>query len=551
MVSKINRQEKIVSGIVGCSISAFFCFLLPLQTFLANQDLFEFGVGELLWQSSLLTLGVGALLWLFLISASRYVGRFLTVVIVAFAICAYLEIGILSIGLPTLNGDPFCFTDILRKIWDSAILAGVFLIFTLSYRFVKGFVHWVAVCICIMMIASLLDVRGKGAAKKSVSVFSDGFCSPYEVAKSVTYSPKRNVLIISIDAVSGDVVKEILDEEPKLREKFAGFTEYTNVIGMHEMTVRGYPGLITGEYYNPSNSLDAYVQSIFSEKSLLYPYIKAGAKLYVNPGCMRYGYTNDKAEINESYNKKVRWCVFLRRSPEIPYLNLLDVLKFRLAPYKFKSLVLLRAFSDSIKTPNLKREKDLFPVLSSGRIADGVSLSLLCFHTRGVHVPLIYNRDGEMLDIPVNTVKGLKDQTTYVLSEVGTFLDNLRERGIYDVSTVVLTTDHGTSVGSADGHCGAPQAFLMIKPTGQNSPLKESSLATSLSRVANVARILSERDMAIDEIDAQLRASASRLYRAKLIHDVRYKDVWFDENGAVDTEKSPPNGISEKGWLVD
>ena len=551
MESKINKQEKIVSGIVGFAISVFFCFLLPLQTFLANRDLFEFGVVELLWQSGILAFGVGVLLCLLLIIASRFVGRLISVVIVALTFCAYLETGILSIGLPTLNGDPFCFTDILRKIWDAAILAGVFLIFIVCYRYVKGFVHWVAVCTCLMMVASLFDVGVKGRTKKSSSAFSDGFCSPYEVAKSVVYSPIRNVLLISLDAVPGDLVRDILDEEPDLREKFTGFTEYTNVIGMHEMTVRGYPGLITGEYYDPSDSLDAYVQSIFSEKSLLYPYLKVGARLYVNPGCMRYGYTNDKVEIDQSSDDKGRWCAFLRRSPEIPYLNLFDVLKFRLVPYKFKSVVLLRIFSESIKTPNLKREKDLFPVLSEGKIAEDASLSLLCFHTRGVHVPLIYNRNGEMLDVPVNTVKGLKDQTIYVLFEVGLFLDSLRERGVYDVSTVILTTDHGTSVGSADGHCGAPQAFLMIKPTGQKAVLKESSLATDLSRVAKVAKILAERDMELDEINAQLRVVTPRLYRAKLIHDVYYKDVWFDENGVVIPEKSPTSGISPNGWLLD
>ena len=124
-----------------------------------------------------------------------------------------------------------------------------------------------------MMVASLFDVGVKGRTKKNSSAFSDGFCSPYEVAKSVVYSPIRNVLLISLDAVPGDLVRDILVEEPDLREKFTGFTEYTNVIGMHEMTVRGYPGLITGEYYDPSDSLDAYVQSIFSEKSLLYPYL--------------------------------------------------------------------------------------------------------------------------------------------------------------------------------------------------------------------------------------------------------------------------------------
>ena len=550
MKNVINRKLLIQAVFVAVCAATFFCFLLPLQTFLANRSLFEVGLGELLWQSGLLTIVVSVTLGVVLAITTPILGNFCQLLVVAIMVCAYLESGILSVGLPTLNGDPYCFTDILRKIYDSAILAIIFIALMSSYKYIKEYIHWIAVGLNIMMIASLFDVGGKQSDSIKKTSFSSGYCSKYEVARNARYSSHRNVLLISIDAGSGDVIKELFEEEKVLREQFSGFTYYFNTIGMHEITVRGYPGLLTGEYYDPKCSLGDYAQSVFSDKSLLFPYLKVNAGLYVNPGVMHYGYTNQKLESSYKEERPVNKCVFLRRSPEIPYLHLFDVMRFRLVPYKFKATTLVSIFQNANKTPNLTREKDLFALLAEGKIDEDSKLNMLCFHTRGTHVPITYNREGELLPVPLNTQQGLKDQSYYVLSEIGKFLRRLRERGIYDNSTIILATDHGASVGSADGHCGAPQVFLMIKPTHASGDLRMSRLPTGLSRVAPVARCLSQRDLSLEGIEQVLEIREPRLYRAKLLRDINYRDVWFDVDGSVMTDKSPAERISEKGWLL-
>ena len=59
--------------------------------------------------------------------------------------------------------------------------------------------------------------------------------SPIEtVIRSVTYSTNRNVMVFVIDSLEREQAHAIMEDAeagPELREKFRGFTEFTNNVG--------------------------------------------------------------------------------------------------------------------------------------------------------------------------------------------------------------------------------------------------------------------------------------------------------------------------------
>ena len=57
---------------------------------------------------------------------TRLFGRWVLSLVFAFAVCAYLESGILSAGLPSLKGKLTLYTDLARGLKDAAVWAGVF-----------------------------------------------------------------------------------------------------------------------------------------------------------------------------------------------------------------------------------------------------------------------------------------------------------------------------------------------------------------------------------------------------------------------------------------
>ncbi len=61
----------------------------------------------------------------------------------------------------------------------------------------------------------------------------------------------KNVIVLMLDRAMGEYIPFLFDEKPELREQFAGFTYYSNVISFGGHTNFGMPALIGGYEYTP------------------------------------------------------------------------------------------------------------------------------------------------------------------------------------------------------------------------------------------------------------------------------------------------------------
>lgn len=61
----------------------------------------------------------------------------------------------------------------------------------------------------------------------------------------------KNVIVLMLDRGMGEYIPYIMNEKPKLREQFAGFTYYSNVISFGALTNFGVPALLGGYEYTP------------------------------------------------------------------------------------------------------------------------------------------------------------------------------------------------------------------------------------------------------------------------------------------------------------
>lgn len=72
-----------------------------------------------------------------------------------------------------------------------------------------------------------------------------------ETPKFTMYKNGKNVVVIMLDRAMGEYVPYIFNEKPELKEKFSGFTAYTNVISFGGYTNTGSPALLGGYEYTP------------------------------------------------------------------------------------------------------------------------------------------------------------------------------------------------------------------------------------------------------------------------------------------------------------
>ena len=528
-------KQKHVALSFGLAAITAMCLavIVPLQSYLCNKSLYDFSLQEFLVESFVIALGITIFCGVILLASEFLTGRLLHVLCVAFLVYEYLEIGFFSMSLPPIDGKLVSGCDPFLKYVDIGVLLLLVGLGVLLCRYVKNFLHWIALGVLLLMTASLFDVRREKSTKTS-GMLAECACEKYDVAKNVRYSSKKNLFLIIIDATPSDITTDILLEQNELQKSYCGFTAYTNTVGMSDLTIRGLPGLLTGKYYEPGMSEQEYVDTCLGDDSFLMPWCSSNKPFYFVPGCFKVGFTNRRARsfMDNSTVARSR-SVFLRQTIDIPYPTLFDVMCYRMVPHHFKKKVItkiLRYSSDS--RYDVYGEAPLYRILKEADLSEE-PVAIHVYHTRGLHPPAVIDRNGKALATFSEERSAFHEVGIYVLRQLASLMDALREKGVYDSSTIVVTADHGSWVLDKSSELrGTDSVLLWVKPPQARAPWHLDGTPVSSSRVAPLMRRAMDCDLTQDEI-SQILYQKERLYRPLLPKPDYYVDFIFDENRKI------------------
>ena len=522
-------------ALIAAAVAATLALVLPLQVFLGNASLYPFGIGRLLAELGVVFLALSLALFALLLVSARFLRGALHGIVLGAAVCVYLESGLLSAGLPEING-AFApeLAVVSRGVVDCVVWALLLVGGLAASRWLLRCGHLVALGLLVLGLASLFDVNrevaapaGKGGAEGGMS---GGFEWQLDVVENFKLSRERNVLVFILDSMPGNVSTDLMKSSPDLAAKFPGFVAFTNNVGMHDCTKRGLPGLMTGRYFDPRTTSTAeYPMSIYGADSFLVPYVASGAEVSFAPDFLPYGFTNAKVEHRAQVKGKQKhgWAALLMRSKEVPYLSLFDVTVFRLAPYVAKAPFLYAKIRHDPMfgqdESNFWYEHSMYPRLAAAPFADAKTV-LGVFHTRGAHPPLVFDRDGNSLGTVGwgrESLKALVYNPIYNLSKL---MDALREKGVYDKSLIVVLADHGVGIAPFEkGHHPSESAILWVKPEGATGAFAYNGEPTGYSKVAAFMRAA-----ASDSPDAaaavRMLREENRLFRYQDPND-EYHDI--------------------------
>lgn len=538
---RISKGMMLKTVLPALAFSLFYALVLPLSSYVANRDMFHFSLIDLL---PIIICGfcvIFACAYCLSVVTEPVLNGMVPALLVALAIWGYLEIGVLSIGLPQIDGtlDQFLKPS-LRKYIDLCVLCGLLLAAICLHGRMMRVIHWICFGVIVLSIASVFDANTKMVSGKSNSKFDFGRTSVgYDVVKSAVFSSVRNVIVISLDATPCDIANEIFLANEELRKKFVGFTIYKNNIGMHEKTIRGLPSIMTGKYLQKDDEPKAFIELFWGSDSCLNAYLGNGYSMFVN-ACLVGGFTN-RRKIHTVENQVQSGCVLFEYTSDSPYITFYDVMRFRITPYRYKLGYIINALSAGYKMKlsaavSVGVEDDVYSMLKQSEIVDGVN-TMHYYHTGGVHLPISRGMNGEKLPQSVETIDAIKDYLTYILKVIGGFLDHLRENGIYDNSLIVITTDHGIL---SEALAPIPKsALLMVKPINEKSDFNVSELPTSHSRISDLLKRSATDNLTAQEI-GMLLSQKERLLRVKQKTPEKWwyfgrayetYDIFFDENG--------------------
>ena len=530
------KKRLIPSICTGLAAALYFFVILPVQTYIACVETPPYSLGDLLWEFSLYFVIAWAVVGAALFALSyvplakptidakgrkrKKISLQFHVFVLAVVVAAIVESGPLAIGLPELNGEFVGYRSLVRCWVDLVVLVAAIAVPMVCYKWLKHYVSWIALAVAVYASASILDVRkAKSFSEDGGDFIIHGFIPRYEVVDGAAFSPSNNVIVLILDTLSSHAMAEIFRDDPKFAEHFPGFVNYANNLGMHWTTAVGVPGLMTGRLYENSADLSKYGVSPYTGESFIKEYVESKVPVYLNLSIGPLGWSN-RINTAGSRGKAARPSqVMIYNTLE---LNVLDLALFRVAPYMFKERVAMAATSrngtadgDVKQTAvrgNISRDETIWPLLASRPIDDSFQTALHIHHSLGGHPPFTHDENGQRANMDADGFKVYVSHCKFALKQLARCFDVWQTNGVYDASTIVLTSDHGVSKVWPETkpylHGIPSYAFpaLMVKPKGARTPYVESTMPTWHAKIAPIVRALKTKVLNQSEIEAMLHA---------------------------------------------
>lgn len=292
--------------------------------------------------------------------------------------------------------------------------------------------------LCLMLVAVQIFSLCLLSANSSVEKRDYNILT---TANLLDVSSKENIIVLILDAFDSRTFTEILQNEPEIVAPFEGFTFYPDAISIFHGTDWSVPQMLTGKVWDNSQPYSEYVQEAWDSDS-----------------CKRF--YNILQEHNYDISVYTRFCHVPQNAPvdnllsqslSINYYTLSALAKltlFRCMPNCFKqnfsvdSSALLQQEKMSGEIQPYSDDNYLFySELQKGLTLHDDKNSFRWYHIDGAHFPFMMTRDIEPVPNGEETTR--YEQSIGALKIASTYLQQMKDLGIYDNATILILSDHG------------------------------------------------------------------------------------------------------------
>ena len=451
-------------------------FFAPLEVYLGNLSDFQISI-----DLAVLILAAVALMAtvVFSVLISLLPVKVLKIVnfsIFGVSVCYYVQSLFLNGAMSILTGEKLDISlsiKILNTIIWLVIVSVVFTAwaFFKKKRKEKGFItatKFFAIALIVMQLTGFLSMY-----LKSDKTANEAKTAYYSIEGQLEVSNKNNVIYFVVDHSDTKIVNEALKEDPTMFEDFKGFTYYADNVFTHSRSFPAITYMLSGEkFYFDHNYVD-YVNNSVKNSNFLKSIDAMGTdiRLYTDP---RFAGTKSKELVD---NCKTATNSLSDVNIKGFVCQSIKISAFRGMPYIFKSRFAYD--TDTVNDKSIIRRNDYAPISNdpvfySTILSEKVSVNedyssaFRFYHMFGSHPGAVINENGEY-EQNVTLQQALRGD----LKIIKTYLEQLKEMGAYDNSTIIITADHG----EFNGYLGQPQTcLLLVKERGADSskPMKTS-----------------------------------------------------------------------------
>ena len=421
-----------------------FAIYMPSSLFISNID--DFALDYIKIVPLIALVSVAVLVIVYIIGLIIPIKRlFYSYVLLVFSLALgfYIQGNFLNPAFNSLNGKEIAWSQykingIISIIAWILVFVVPQVVYAIKENIMSLIVKWGSLFVTAMQLVSLVVLL----LTKHKVVSND-----FAVTKNGEFelSSKNNTIMFVVDTLDASWFEDMLLPNEEYKESLKDFTYFDDAVAGGAPTVLGIPTLLTGkidmdasrdtsEYYK-----DAYESSsLFADMQKSNCNVKLFTEFYYLDYCDKNSVDNLKMEQKYVISSRRGFMECLYKF--VSFYAMPQFLKqnFWLYSGEFNQYITLEDNTSNLyKLDDAQFYQDF---KEKGITTQNDKDTFVMYHLNGAHSPYVMDENAQA--VPSDSI-GVDSQIRGIFKIIKEYMDELKAKGIYDSSTIIITADHG------------------------------------------------------------------------------------------------------------
>jgi predicted AlkP superfamily pyrophosphatase or phosphodiesterase len=421
-----------------------FAIYMPSSLFISNIDDFALDYIKIVPLIALVSVAVLVIVYIIgLIIPLKRLFYSYVLLVFSLALGFYIQGNFLNPAFNSLNGKEIAWSEykingIISIIAWILVFVVPQVVYAIKENIMSLIVKWGSLFVTAMQLVSLVVLL-----LTTHKVVSNDFA----VTKNGEFelSSKNNTIMFVVDTLDASWFEDMLLPNEEYKKSLKDFTYFDDAIAGGAPTVLGIPTLLTGkidmdasrdtsEYYK-----DAYESSsLFADMQKSNCNVKLFTEFYYLDYCDKNSVDNLKMEQKYVISSRRGFMECLYKF--VSFYAMPQFLKqnFWLYSGEFNQYITLEDNTSNLyKLDDAQFYQDF---KEKGITTQNDKDTFVMYHLNGAHSPYVMDENAQA--VPSDSI-GVDSQIRGIFKIIKEYMDELKAKGIYDSSTIIITADHG------------------------------------------------------------------------------------------------------------
>lgn len=504
--SNIDKARLGLALLIAVTFSLTFCFFSVTEVFAGNRGELLFNFRDFAPWILLTALAASLLVTALILLPGKKTGRFVAAFFVWLTLMGFVQSTFLN-GAAGLAGDD---REAFRTgapailnllIWIAVLAAIVFAVIRLGAEMLKTAAAVLMIMLLGMQVVGFVTNLPRitldhfaGAEEKAGSAADadDPEQAPLLAASYLSAdgmfeaAAENNIYVIVLDRLDVSFIDEIMKKDSGFFAPLTGFTYYRDNLSLYSRTFPGASTIIAGRDADMSGTPEDFFRQLYPSSPLLKDLKDNGFKVRIYASSY-YNYRSGSVLSGIADNLSTYSGYSVTRKGMLT-ADLLLLSAYKALPQLMKPLVKVttQSFADYVEydkdsTPVSWNDLEFYSRIKEDGLTEGdYDKSYTYLHFRGGHDPFVIDRNGEKVEKSSGAEQVMGDFT--ILYKL---FDELREKGLYDQATLIVTGDHPRAHSDSEDPQEPRLTALFVKEAGRGSePFAASEAQVSQENLA-------------------------------------------------------------------